>query len=71
MPGHWRSSTRTPDCSSSVARRLEQIGRALGVDLAEPDGLLRACLVLTAWRLLGELQPGTTLPCSSTTTVCQ
>ncbi|GAA4258480.1 helix-turn-helix domain-containing protein [Dactylosporangium darangshiense] len=39
---------------SSVARRLEQIGRALGVDLAAPDGLLRARLALTAWRLLGD-----------------
>ncbi|WP_416984715.1 PucR family transcriptional regulator [Streptomyces sp. T028] len=37
---------------SSVARRLEQIGRALDLDLTEPTGLLRANLALTAWRLL-------------------
>jgi hypothetical protein len=39
---------------SSVARRLEQIGRSLGVDLTEPAGLVRATLALTAWRLLDE-----------------
>ncbi|AXB41185.1 PucR family transcriptional regulator [Amycolatopsis albispora] len=38
---------------SSVARRLEQLGKALGVELTEPTGLLRARLALTAWRLLG------------------
>lgn len=37
---------------SSVSRRLEQIGKALGIDLADPTGLLRAQLALTAWRLL-------------------
>jgi len=37
---------------SSVARRLDQIGRTLGIDLAEPTGLTRARLALTAWRLL-------------------
>lgn len=37
---------------SSVARRLEQIGRALGIELTEPTGLIRASLALTAWRLL-------------------
>ncbi|WP_412543275.1 helix-turn-helix domain-containing protein [Longispora sp. K20-0274] len=37
---------------SSVARRLEQIGRALGVDLTAPAGLTRARLALTSWRLL-------------------
>ncbi|MFH8409939.1 PucR family transcriptional regulator [Streptomyces sp. NPDC018019] len=39
---------------SSVARRLEQIGRALGLELTEPTGLLRARLALTAWRLLDD-----------------
>ncbi|GAB2729545.1 PucR family transcriptional regulator [Streptomyces bullii] len=39
---------------SSVARRVEQIGKTLGVDLTEPAGLLRARLALTAWRLLDE-----------------
>jgi hypothetical protein len=39
---------------SSVARRLEQIGRNLGVELTEPAGLTRARLALTAWRLLDE-----------------
>jgi hypothetical protein len=37
---------------SSVARRLEQIGKTLGIDLTEPTGVLRARLALTAWRLL-------------------
>ncbi len=37
---------------SSVARRLEQIGKTLGIELTEPTGLTRARLALTAWRLL-------------------
>ncbi|NJP94389.1 PucR family transcriptional regulator [Nonomuraea sp. FMUSA5-5] len=37
---------------SSVARRLEQIGRTLGIELTEPTGLTRIRLALTAWRLL-------------------
>ncbi len=37
---------------SSVARRLEQLGKTLGFELTEPGGLLRARLALTAWRLL-------------------
>ncbi|WP_433526970.1 PucR family transcriptional regulator [Nocardia pseudovaccinii] len=39
---------------SSVARRLEQIEKMTGIELAEPTGLLRARLALTAWRLLAE-----------------
>lgn len=39
---------------SSVSRRLEQIGRTLGIDLAEPTGLLRARLALAAWRLIND-----------------
>jgi hypothetical protein len=39
---------------SSVARRLEQIGKTLGADLTEPTGLTRARLALTAWRLLNN-----------------
>lgn len=39
---------------SSVARRLEQIGKALGVELTEPTGLLRARVALTAWRLCND-----------------
>jgi sugar diacid utilization regulator len=39
---------------SSVARRLEQIGKTLGIDLTEPTGLTRARLALTAWRLLND-----------------
>ncbi|MGW2013456.1 helix-turn-helix domain-containing protein [Streptomyces sp. NPDC001927] len=39
---------------SSVARRLEQIGKALGIDLAEPAGLVRATVALTTWRLLAD-----------------
>ncbi|MGW1060618.1 helix-turn-helix domain-containing protein [Micromonospora rubida] len=37
---------------SSVARRIEQIGKALGIELTEPAGLIRASLALSAWRLL-------------------
>lgn len=37
---------------SSVARRLEQIGKSLGIELTEPTGLIRARLALTTWRLL-------------------
>lgn len=36
---------------SSVARRLEQIGTVLGIDLTDPAGLTRATIALTAWRL--------------------
>ncbi|MER6142682.1 helix-turn-helix domain-containing protein [Streptomyces sparsogenes] len=39
---------------SSVARRLDQIGKALGVDITAPAGLIRAALALTAWRLLDD-----------------
>ncbi|TMR42470.1 PucR family transcriptional regulator [Actinomadura geliboluensis] len=37
---------------SSVSRRLEQIAKALGIELTDPAGLTRARLALTAWRLL-------------------
>ncbi|MFD7164374.1 helix-turn-helix domain-containing protein [Streptomyces violascens] len=37
---------------SSVARRLELIGKTLGIELTEPTGLLRARLALTTRRLL-------------------
>ncbi|WP_030208703.1 helix-turn-helix domain-containing protein [Streptomyces sp. NRRL S-87] len=39
---------------SSVARRVEQIGRALGIDLTAPGGLTRARLALGVWRLLDD-----------------
>lgn len=42
---------------SSVARRLEQIAKTLGIELTEltePTGLIRAGLALTAWRLLDD-----------------
>jgi sugar diacid utilization regulator len=39
---------------SSVARRLEQLGQSLGLELTEPTGLIRARLALTAWRLLND-----------------
>jgi hypothetical protein len=39
---------------SSVARRLERIGKTLDTDLTEPTGLTRATLALTAWRLLNS-----------------
>jgi hypothetical protein len=39
---------------SSVARRLDQLGRTLGIELTEATGLTRARLALTAWRLLDD-----------------
>jgi hypothetical protein len=39
---------------SSVARRLEQLGKSLAMDLTDPAGLLRARLALTTWRLLED-----------------
>ncbi|WP_327589873.1 helix-turn-helix domain-containing protein [Nonomuraea sp. NBC_00507] len=39
---------------SSVARRLEQLGKTLGIELTEPTGLIRVRLALTAWRLLDD-----------------
>jgi len=39
---------------SSVARRLEQLGRTLNIELTEPTGLMRACIALTSWRLLDD-----------------
>ncbi|MFG2822417.1 PucR family transcriptional regulator [Kitasatospora sp. NPDC048365] len=37
---------------SSIARRIDQIGRTLDLDLTDPTGLTRARLALTTWRLL-------------------
>ena len=39
---------------SSVARRLDQLGTALGIDLTQPTGLTRARLALTTWQLLND-----------------
>ncbi|MFD7260377.1 PucR family transcriptional regulator [Streptomyces sp. NPDC059874] len=39
---------------SSVARRLDHLTKAMGVELTEPTGLVRAGLALTAWRLLDD-----------------
>jgi DNA-binding PucR family transcriptional regulator len=39
---------------TSVARRLDQLGTALAIDLTQPTGLLRARLALTTWRLLND-----------------
>ncbi len=39
---------------SSVARRLEQIAKTLGIELTEPTGLMRVRLALTTWRLLDD-----------------
>ena len=39
---------------SSVARRLDQIGKTLGIELTEPTGLVRARLALTMRRLLDD-----------------
>jgi hypothetical protein len=37
-----------------IARRLEEIEKTLGFALAEPIGLTRARLALTAWRPLDD-----------------
>ncbi|WP_405715059.1 LysR family transcriptional regulator [Streptomyces xanthophaeus] len=37
---------------SSVARRIEQLGRSLDIELTGPTGLTRARIALGAWRLL-------------------
>jgi hypothetical protein len=39
---------------SSVARRLDQLGKTLGIELTEPTGLIRARLALITWRLLND-----------------
>jgi hypothetical protein len=39
---------------SSVARRLGQLGKTLGIELTEPAGLVRAKLALIVWRLLND-----------------
>jgi DNA-binding PucR family transcriptional regulator len=49
-----RAAGRLHRHHSSVARRLDQLGAALGIDLAQPTGLLRAHLALTTWRLLNH-----------------
>ncbi|MEV5436719.1 helix-turn-helix domain-containing protein [Streptomyces sp. NPDC052682] len=52
------SLRRAADClhlhHSTVARRLDQIGKHLGIELTDPTGLLRARLALTAWQLLDD-----------------
>ncbi|MEU3963738.1 helix-turn-helix domain-containing protein [Streptomyces buecherae] len=42
---------------SSVARRLELLGKALDLDLTEPAGLMRARLALAAWHLTDDRAP--------------
>ncbi|MER6997705.1 helix-turn-helix domain-containing protein [Streptomyces sp. NPDC000410] len=39
---------------SSVARRLDHLGKSLGIELTTPAGLTRTRLALTAWRLLDD-----------------
>jgi hypothetical protein len=39
---------------SSVARRVDQLAKALCLDLTDPAGLTRARLALAAWRLLDD-----------------
>ncbi|QES45594.1 ABC transporter substrate-binding protein [Streptomyces venezuelae] len=39
---------------SSVARRIEHLGKGMDIDLTGPSGLIRARLALTAWRLLDD-----------------
>ena len=43
---------------SSVARRLEQLGKTMGIELTEPTGLTRTKLALTTWRLLNDRAGG-------------
>ena len=43
---------------SSVTRRLDQLGKALGIELTEPTGLTRARIALTTWRLLISARGG-------------
>jgi hypothetical protein len=47
---------------TSVARRLELIGRALGIELTDPTGLTRARVALTAWRLLDDAERSASSP---------
>ncbi|USQ78156.1 helix-turn-helix domain-containing protein [Ornithinimicrobium faecis] len=49
------AATRLHLHHSSVARRLENIGKRLGMELTTPSGLVRGQLALTAWRLRGPL----------------
>jgi sugar diacid utilization regulator len=39
---------------SSVARRLDQLGKTLDIELTDLSGLTRARLALTSWRLLND-----------------
>ncbi|MGW6396395.1 helix-turn-helix domain-containing protein [Streptomyces sp. NPDC055103] len=39
---------------SSIARRLDQISKTLGLDVTEATGLTRARIALTTWRLLDD-----------------
>jgi PucR C-terminal helix-turn-helix domain len=39
---------------TSVARRLDQLAKTLGIDLTQPTGRTRASLALTTWRLLND-----------------
>jgi len=39
---------------TSVARRIEQIGKVLDIEITDPAGLMRAGLALTAWRMLSD-----------------
>jgi hypothetical protein len=47
---------------TSVARRLELIGRGLGIELTDPTGLTRARVALTAWRLLNDRETSASPP---------
>jgi hypothetical protein len=51
---------------TSVARRLELIGRALGIELTDPTGLTRARVALTAWRLLHDGERSASAPAQDT-----
>lgn len=44
---------------TSVARRIEQIGQSVGIQLTDHAGLIRAKLALAAWRLLNGEPTGT------------
>lgn len=49
-----RAADRLHRHHTSVARRLEQVGTRLGVDLTAPAGLTRARVALVTWRLLDD-----------------
>jgi hypothetical protein len=48
------TTPNTAPICTMFTRRLEQIGKTLGIELTEPTGLVRARVALTAQRLLDD-----------------